>query len=394
MQQTETLDAEYQRLGRYEEYLKLKQQCESLVVQWRWAKDHMLQLEPFYTQKHQFPEGRWLKDRPKSGNAVEHGLDEQDRIVLMRQSHQFPTGVRCDEVFVERSDNLVQQARYQGAFGGRQPQLIGVERLHGQSPSPARFERMAVAGKQISEYEHEGPRVILERQRHQPQPIAAGRFSLRQFRYSFDNLNRLERIERLALDASTANPAGEWETVFRAPAGGETIESLSALIEQGLVEEIPRVLRTARIEDSVYSLLLVYDSLNPPLPPVLALGKDSDRQALIERHGKSVKEHLWTPDEYAYFGGPSLELKNPVLVEACRQMNQMMALQDQNSSGRELLEDVAAQLMGRRWKGILQTTEDFVVAAIDLSGCDDFLKNMKKSVPSQLISQLRKNHFI
>jgi hypothetical protein len=67
-----------------------------------------------------------------------------------------------------------------------------------------------------------------------------------------------------------------------------------------------------------------------------------------------------------------------------------MAESDSFQPGRQRLNLLAAQLQQRDWTGILPTTDDFVVAAVDLESQDDLQKNIKKSVPPELIKKLKR----
>jgi hypothetical protein len=58
-----------------------------------------------------------------------------------------------------------------------------------------------------------------------------------------------------------------------------------------------------------------------------------------------------------------------------------------------LLNEVAAELNKRSWKGFLPTTDDFVVYAVDVDG-DDLAKNLKEAVPESKRKLLRSRRML
>ncbi len=181
----------------------------------------------------------------------------------------------------------------------------------------------------------------------------------------------MAQIDEIYPAGSSDYPRGGTETLYRRPRKGETIKGLCELVEERLVELIPEVVAAAKIRKPAYCLLLVYDWENPDvmLPPDLAVGLASDRSAAAKQHGQEAKHSLWNPAGFTIFG-EGLELDDRRLAKACELLGQQLALKDRFTPALKLLNNVAARLMQRDWSGELKTTEDFVVAAVDLEAQD------------------------
>ena len=74
-------------------------------------------------------------------------------------------------------------------------------------------------------------------------------------------------------------------------------------------------------------------------------------------------------------------------------MNQECKLRDSWAGAAKVLNDIAAELSVRDWKGRLSTTEDFVAYATDLE-LVDFRRNLKASAPPAIVQRLSKNGWL
>lgn len=66
----------------------------------------------------------------------------------------------------------------------------------------------------------------------------------------------------------------------------------------------------------------------------------------------------------------------------------MLERKETNTPARTLLNKVASDLGMLDWNGKLNTTDDFVVFAVDYEG-SDLVKNLKKSVPAKTFARLK-----
>ena len=170
---------------------------------------------------------------------------------------------------------------------------------------------------------------------------------------------------------------------------------MCGVVEERLGELIPEAVAAAKIRKPAYCLLLVYDWENPEvmLPPDLAVGLASDRSAAAKQHGKDAKYYLWNPADFQLFG-EELELDDRRLAKARELLGQELALKDRFTPALKLLNSVDARLMEHDWSGELKTTEDFVVAAVDLEAQDHLMKNLRKSVSPEIITDLKRKGYL
>jgi hypothetical protein len=79
--------------------------------------------------------------------------------------------------------------------------------------------------------------------------------------------------------------------------------------------------------------------------------------------------------EYRHYNCDPLALYDQKLLALCDKANQQIAMKDQWSVGRTLLDRVATSLRSIAWKAMMPVTEDFVVYAVDFE-----LGNLRKSL--------------
>ena len=60
---------------------------------------------------------------------------------------------------------------------------------------------------------------------------------------------------------------------------------------------------------------------------------------------------------------------------------------------RRLLNEIALELNGRSWRGMMPVTDDFIVYAFDSDG-DDLAKNLKDGVPEAKCKLLRSRRLL
>lgn len=383
VQLSELTNRRFEELSNSAAYETLKRHVESHVVKWRWATWEKFGLEPYDSEKNRFPKGRWLDSEPAViHDKWLHGIDNEGRIAVIRGMCELP-GMFSEEFF------LYAQSSIERAYFNKAGRPLGVySNLQLIDGVPARLESRSSQCLTAATYTYVDERLttehrVSERLSYGPRNLEV------EYQYHYDARGRLELIECTEQSSPPDTPAKTY-VVFRRPQKGESQKQLASQIEKLAIKEIVATIATAGLHDKIYNLLLVYDAENLPLPPMLALGPESLRQRAKSEHGKNAKFELWNPADYPHFNVPELELKNPELLEACALLNQQMAERDNFRPARRLLNSVAAQLQQRDWTGILQATDDFVVAAVDLESQDDLQKNIKKSAPSELIKKLKR----
>ena len=67
-----------------------------------------------------------------------------------------------------------------------------------------------------------------------------------------------------------------------------------------------------------------------------------------------------------------------------------MSMKDSYAAGRKVLRDVANALNDFDWTSVIDTSEDFIVAAVDNTGHRDPKKDIKGCIPAERFTALRK----
>ena len=388
----EKLEQRFNELSERSHYKDIKTRTDSQVVHWRWATGPRFQLDPFHAEKYRLPKGRWLAAEPAIDHyKYLHGFNSSGQVVVVRMMTEL--GVYTEEFF-NHSDTIIESAYYSSASGSDRHDPSGtresvvVAQLELDEGVPVRYEVRGTHKVAAADYINVGGRLVSEHLIAESLPTP-DRYSDFMYQYHYDEMARLDFIDCVFQNLATGEPPIHY-ICYRRPKKGQSKRELAARVAALAVRAIPETLRAAKIHDQVFNLLIVYDNENMPLPPSLALGSESFRQRAREQHGKQARCEIWNPADYEHFNLPTLELKDPELLEACELLNQQMAESDNCQLGRRLLNSVAAQLQQRDWAGILQTTDDFVVSAVDLESQDDLRKNITKSVPPELIKRLKR----
>jgi hypothetical protein len=168
--------------------------------------------------------------------------------------------------------------------------------------------------------------------------------------------------------------------IYWNPESGETLESLTAAMRRKLLDAIPKALQKAKIKQPAYCVAIVYDTDNDELPPLLAVGLDAQRQAWLADDARGAKALMWNPGDFERYETGTIDLAAPNLEEESQKLLQMILMKEALWIPRRLLNEVAAELNKRSWRGILSTTDDFIVFAVDVEGVD-LKRNLKDGVP-------------
>ena len=148
----------------------------------------------------------------------------------------------------------------------------------------------------------------------------------------------------------------------------------------------------AKIREPAYCLAISYDGSEDELPPDLAVGLESERRRVLAK-GKDAKAALWDATRFATYRGGAVKLDAPALAEASEKLLQMVLMKEALHVPGKLLNDVAADLNRRSWKGVLRTTDDFVVYATDVDGTG-LKKDLMAAVPKAKLDLLRARRLI
>jgi hypothetical protein len=175
---------------------------------------------------------------------------------------------------------------------------------------------------------------------------------------------------------------------------GMTMQSLTNEVRERLARAVIDTVTKAKIKQPVYRLALNYDCEgNPLLPPELGIGLDLERQQTLSRGDRDAKLQIWEPESFSLFANNRTELKDSRLSRACDLLNRELGYEGTSDPARKLILEVAAGLNKVDWQGKLNTTDDFIVYAVD-TDLVDLRKNLKQSVPSRQLRKLKAAHLI
>jgi hypothetical protein len=343
---------------------RLKKLCESKVVRWRywdWPKWHW---DPDYAMEARQKAKQVTKQQADFG----YGYDKENRVVVIQDLFGKPIEMEAVE-FLRYSGNkmvgshFLVSGKLTNVFeatlsGGR---IVRVERLWASAP--------VWEWKTISWKENKVDTVV-EGMR--------GRKAHRQITYNkagevTEDLDLSKPIERKPLPK------------------GVTMKSLAIHIREKLAAVVVTTVAKARIKERVYCLALNYDCEgNPLLLPELGIGLDSERQARLKRGSRDARREIWNPAEFSLFANArtALQDRDKELDRACHLFNRELEHEGSDEPARKLILQVAADLAKVDWSGKLNTTEDFIVYAVDTYGADLY-RNFKLSVSSKKLAKLK-----
>jgi hypothetical protein len=165
--------------------------------------------------------------------------------------------------------------------------------------------------------------------------------------------------------------------------------NLKATIRERLELLVPQVVANARINEPIYCVALGYDGEgNDVLPPLIAIGIESERQKWLGEHSSDAKHMIWNPADFFHFEKPHTQLEDEVLEEACDLLNTYLAERDSLSPAVKLLIEVAAQLNRATWPSTVKRTPDFVVYAVDFEG-GSLKKNLRSCLTADQFKDLQ-----
>lgn len=170
---------------------------------------------------------------------------------------------------------------------------------------------------------------------------------------------------------------------------GVSMNSLAKEIRERLAKAVIQTVAKAKIKETAYCLALNYDCEgNPLLPPELGIGLDSDRRAILKRGGRDAKLDIWDAVNFPMFASKRSALNDKDLNRACDLFNRELEYKGTDEPARKLILQVATDLSKVNWGGKLNTTDDFIVYAVDTDGAD-LKKNLKLCVPAKQLAKLK-----
>jgi len=363
---------------------RLKKQAESKVVRWRYWETPDWYWEPEYMVKY------WIGEperAPKATADYAYGYDDKDRATVIQNfdlgeprkigsmdflryagdkiaiSHFIPEAIQN-----EKGINIANDFKYGGVLADvfeatvSENQIVRVEHRSGGGYPPWDWKTIVWESGRVS--------VVMHGMR--------GRKAHSQITYG-EKGKVLEELDLTKPPKRKPLPKGI------------TMQSLAKQIRERLARAVVATVKKAKIKEPVYCLALNYDCEgNPLLLPELGIGLDSERQARLKARSREARLAIWAPEEFSLFANDrtALQCRDRELDRACDLFNRELEYKASDEPARKLILQVAADLAKADWTGILNTTDDFIVYAVDTYG-NDLHKNLKLNVPPKLLAKLK-----
>ncbi len=346
---------------------QIRKLCEPKVVRWEYWNRPKWHLDP----QDMLSYGtlvRIAQPVPEDAAEYAYGYDKEGRVVVVRQGLASKVGEGCiRRDFLRYSDNRIIGSRFLGdtatdAFEA----TLSAGRV-------VRIEHSASTGMppwQWKTFEWEGNRLLKVAQG------LTGNPARRELTYDAQG--------RVVADVDLSKPPKR----IPLPAG-VTVQSLVNEIRQRLVPAVVAAVSKAGIKGPVYCLTLCYDCEgNALLPPQLGLGLDAGPQAWLKGSARKDRSAIWNPDEPSIFTQKRPELKDSNLSRACDLLNRELGYRGSSEPARKLILQAAADLAKVDWKRKLNTTDDFIVYAVD-TDLADLRRNLKLTVAPKQLAKLK-----
>jgi hypothetical protein len=343
-------------------FARLRKLCESKVARWEYWTGENWHWDPEYPLKY--------ADKPYSARRTTkekalciYGLDKLGRVVVMKSGclwEKDESAINHD--FLRYSGNSLVGSCFFGndllyVYDARlnEGRVVHVE-LFG--PEPWSWKDIEWRGDKVSK-------------------VIIGNGKRAEFEVAYDEIGRV--ISDVDLIKAQIKPLPL----------GLTLQSLSDEIRKSLASAVIKTASRARIKDAVYCLVLAYDGEGNGIFPVeIGFGLEVERQEWLSKHGPTARQKIWNPAEFKHYGKKPTQLRDKRLDKLSSMLNQELERRGSDAPARRLVNEVAAKLGKADWSGRLNTTDDFVVYAVDFE-LGDLKKNLKFSVPGERLKKLK-----
>ena len=364
------------------EYEARKSAAESQVVRWECWSGPAYDPKPYYFERALrsgvVKRGRQL-DKPTTRGCA-YGFDAQGRVIIDQQP-KSPDDPAFDEFFTYEKSGI-ESAAYRR--DGKHALHYVTRQLHRNGrPISTNVLDAGARNSHTETYRYRDGRLsnidVVSR-------IGDGEMNVK-FDLMYEPDGQLRAIRRHYDYIPQPFP------IYWNPASGETLDSLTKAMHRMLIDLIPRTVAKAKIKEPAYCLALAYDVGDGEIPPILGVGLECERRKWMAAKGREAKSLVWNPRKFSRYKDGTLDFKGPDLEHESEKFLQMVLMKEALHIPQRLLNAVAADLNRRSWKGILPTTDDFIVCAIDLDG-DDLKKNLKEGVPEKKLKLLKSRRLI
>jgi hypothetical protein len=398
------LIAMLQRFQSRKEYAALKKSCESAVTEWRWATGQMLPELPHDDIVRGLKPAKWAKKQPRGGFL--HGLGKNGHVQCMRSDERTKPDVY--EQFLIHEDNgfwcvyFDNQAK-KSVLAVKWFEMNGDRWLRSIQARHDRINECVLTW--------EGDRLVKCIERcwsdvalTDPPTAAAAKLrktevteDIYSYTYAADG-----ELERVTEERELGEGHPRWFQVkYQHVPKGTNLKHLLQEVEDILVAEIPPTIQAAKVPEPVHALLLQYTGVDTDLDgyaPPMYLPSDNLRRRLLEEHEKDRTWYPWAVQEWE--GEPGvvrLGCENAALDEKLHLIFQLTVVQASPTNYgpvRKMFQRVCARLNALEWRGILKTTDDFIVIPYDPHGEMDLKVDLKTCVPVERLRLLMDRGYI
>jgi hypothetical protein len=346
------------------------------VARERWATGDMFRLEPAYYLTRFFKPPRWRNSRPSS-DGVLHQFDVSDRIVAMISETPFINDVREDVRLVLREQDRTDVVSFSEPFRHNKRHLARVE--CGMGPDEAAPSLVEVRTNHYAVRAHcwyEGSLLTRVEREIEDTRLRPGNVTESTLHLAYDEYGQMLRAHIDWGEKAGFPPRILFERDPTVP----TLRQAKTLFRNYFTCWLRELLRGLGLQDPVWSVQLVYDTANPILPPFVAVSTEPLRAATLA--GAENPLMVWSFPEY-----PRALLPDAPLDE--RTMRLARFINHEEPDDRKLiriLRDIAKEMTASRCGGVIETTDDFAVIAIDMTG-DDLARALKASVLAETIER-------
>lgn len=389
-----------------EKVTSLKTETESAVVKWRVAETQMVGWEPFFDEldrdwnRWNLKKENWLEKEPDGYFSMEHGLDAQGRVRLIRtmQSHK-----RCiRELYFIYGDDVIDAIAVSLPEGG-------VERLKRYVLAEDKTD--AIYEMDSGLFTHE--EAIVENGRYERSIVRrSGQYedspswgfpSCQIHYYEYDAEGRVKCVVTKTRDENEI--VLERFPVFVRPPGTTKIAAAKRL-EDLLVKTIPDAVKEAELAEPSYALMICYcgEDMLSSYSGFLVMAPKSVRDSFVADYDAPDDDRLlvytWAPDELrnreetveldsCSTDSDEFELREAalVLMELCDEGDHQLDVETLVTP----LRRAARRLNQLDWSEIAPITDDFVVTALDNTGEGEFdtRTDISASVPQEKLKRLQ-----
>ena len=343
-------------------FARLRKSCELKVMRWEYWTEENWHWDPEHPLKYA-SKPYSAKQTTKEKALCIYGFDQLGRVVVMKSGCLWKKDESViNHDFLRYSGNSLTGSRF---FGN---DLFYVYDARLNESRVVHLELFGPEPWSWKDIEWQGNRVA---------KVTIGNGKKAEFEVAYDGSGRV--ISDIDLAKARIKPLPP----------GITLQSLSDEILKNLTDAVIKTASLANIKDAVYSLVLAYDGEgNGVFPVEIGFGLEAERQEWLRKHGPKARQKIWNPAEFKHYGKKHTQLRGKHLDKLSSMFNQELERRQSDAPARRLLNEVATKLGRTDWSGKLNTTDDFVVYAVDFE-LGDLKKNLKISVPTERLNKLK-----